>query len=172
VNRNPQERRSSSVTPSGIGNGLGRGTSSAATATPLNPPRVRVRRSVRRHRRKPTSWKFKRHPLAQPRRTRYVSELPLAEVIRAPGFAVVAADRDVAPLPPSGLLDGVPEAVAEQARWWERHIVEILTGRPPEHEPTAPVNRSTTRAGCRCGSGNWPRSPNWRRQGTRSASPR
>jgi putative transposase len=67
-----------------------------------------------------------------------VSELPLAEVIRAPGFAV-AADRDVAPLPPSGLLDGVPEAVAEQARWWERHIVEILTGRPPEHEPTAPV---------------------------------
>jgi hypothetical protein len=35
------------------------------------------------------------------------------------------------------LLDGVPEPVAEQARWWERHIVEILTGLPPEHEPTA-----------------------------------
>ena len=54
-----------------------------------------------------------------------------------PGFALVSADRAAAPLAPSGLLDGVPEAVAEQARWWERHIVEILTGLPPEHEPGA-----------------------------------
>jgi putative transposase len=66
-----------------------------------------------------------------------VSVAPLAEVLSDPGFALVSSGRDAAPLPPSGLLDGVPEAVAEQARWWERHIVEILTGRPPEHEPTA-----------------------------------
>jgi putative transposase len=58
-------------------------------------------------------------------------------VVTDPGFALVSADRAAAPLAPSGLLDGVPEAVAEQARWWERHIVEILTGLPPEHEPGA-----------------------------------
>jgi transposase InsO family protein len=68
-----------------------------------------------------------------------VSVVPLAEVLSDPGFAFVSSGRDAAPLPPSGLLDGVPDAVAEQARWWERHIVEILTGRPPEHEPTATV---------------------------------
>jgi transposase InsO family protein len=68
-----------------------------------------------------------------------VSVVPLAAVLSDPGFALASGGRDTAPLPPSGLLDGVPEAVAEQARWWERHIVEILTGLPPEHEPTATV---------------------------------
>jgi|SRR5690606_16681244 len=41
---------------------------------------------------------------------------------------LASSGRDAAPLPPSGLLDGVPDAVAEQARWWERHIVEIDPG--------------------------------------------
>jgi putative transposase len=66
-----------------------------------------------------------------------VSVVPLAAVLSDPGFALASSAREAAPLPPSGLLDGVPEPVAEQARWWERHIVEILTGLPPEHEPTA-----------------------------------
>lgn len=68
-----------------------------------------------------------------------VSVMPLTEVLGNPGFALVSSGRDAAPLPPSGLLEDVPETVAEQARWWERHIVEILTGLPPEHEPGAPV---------------------------------
>jgi hypothetical protein len=67
-----------------------------------------------------------------------VSVVPLVDVLSDPGFALVSSARDAAPLPPSGLLYGVPESVAEQARWWERHIVEILTPcLPPEHEPTA-----------------------------------
>ncbi len=68
-----------------------------------------------------------------------VSVVPLAAVLSDPTFALAPGGRDTAPLPPSGLLDGVPETVAEQARWWERHIVEILTGLPPEHEPMATV---------------------------------
>ncbi|TDO27656.1 Mu transposase-like protein [Kribbella sp. VKM Ac-2527] len=66
-----------------------------------------------------------------------VSEMPLAELLGDPGFELVSSARQVAPLPPSGLLDGIPEPVADHARWWERHIVEILTGLPPEHEPAA-----------------------------------
>jgi transposase InsO family protein len=66
-----------------------------------------------------------------------VAAMPLAQVLASPGFAIVSAARAPAPLSPSGLLDGIPEAEAEKARWWERHIVEILTGVPPEHAPGA-----------------------------------
>ena len=52
------------------------------------------------------------------------------ELFADPGFQLVAAVR--APLPPPGLLDGVPDEVAEQARWWERHVVEVLAGVTPE----------------------------------------
>ncbi|MER6832035.1 Mu transposase C-terminal domain-containing protein [Streptosporangium sp. NPDC000563] len=58
-----------------------------------------------------------------------------AELFRAPGFSVISQTR--APLPPQGLLDGLPPAVVEQARWWEHHIVEVLTGIPPETGPAA-----------------------------------
>jgi len=34
-------------------------------------------------------------------------------------------------LPPLALLDTVPEQAAERARFWESHIVEVLTGLPP-----------------------------------------
>lgn len=36
-----------------------------------------------------------------------------------------------------GLLPGVPAEAAEQARWWERHVLEVMTGQPaePEAEP-------------------------------------
>lgn len=66
-----------------------------------------------------------------------VSTVTLPEVLASPGFALVSSARVPAPLPPSGLLDGIPEAETEQARWWERHIVEVLTGLPPEHAPGA-----------------------------------
>jgi hypothetical protein len=41
-----------------------------------------------------------------------------------PAFAVVTQSR--APLPPQGLLDGMPDDLVEQARWWERHILEVI----------------------------------------------
>jgi hypothetical protein len=34
-------------------------------------------------------------------------------------------------LPPNGLLDAVPAAALEEACWWERHILEVLTGIVP-----------------------------------------
>jgi len=33
---------------------------------------------------------------------------------------------------PQGLLDGLPEHVARAARDWERHLIEVLTGVPPD----------------------------------------
>ena len=32
-------------------------------------------------------------------------------------------------------LDGLPEAAAAEALWWERHIVEVLRGLPPDAQP-------------------------------------
>jgi hypothetical protein len=40
-----------------------------------------------------------------------------------------------ASLPPLSLLAAAPPTVAEQARWWERHVVEVQTGLPPDAEP-------------------------------------
>jgi hypothetical protein len=34
-------------------------------------------------------------------------------------------------LPPNGLLDAVPATALEEARWWEQHVVEVLTGLVP-----------------------------------------
>lgn len=62
--------------------------------------------------------------------------MPLARLLTDPTFAVISVPSP-APLPPAGLLDGVPEELVEQARWWERHIVEVLTGLPPGAEKSA-----------------------------------
>ena len=52
--------------------------------------------------------------------------MKLADLFTDPGFAVVtAAGR--APLPPEGLLEGLPAEVTEQARWWEHHMAEIVS---------------------------------------------
>jgi transposase InsO family protein len=36
------------------------------------------------------------------------------------------------PLPPFGLLDSLPDGVADRARSWQRHVTEVLTGLPPD----------------------------------------
>lgn len=37
------------------------------------------------------------------------------------------------------MLDGLPAEAVQEARWWQRHIVEALTGIPPDaEEGTAP----------------------------------
>jgi transposase InsO family protein len=58
------------------------------------------------------------------------SSVALAELLSAPGFRMVT--RAPAALPPQGLLDSLPADAVDQARWWERHIVEVITGVPPE----------------------------------------
>ncbi len=65
----------------------------------------------------------------------------VAYLMASPEFAVI----DGAPTPsvePFGLMDGLPVKVLEQAREWERHIVEVETGLPPDALPGA-----TPRAG-------------------------
>ena len=58
------------------------------------------------------------------------SSVALAELLSAPGFRMMT--RAAAALPPQGLLDSLPAEALDQARWWERHIVEVITGVPPE----------------------------------------
>ena len=72
------------------------------------------------------------------------SSIALPDLLRAPGFRLVT--RTAAALPPQGLLDSLPAEVVEQACWWERHIVEVITGVPldagrkarprPEYDPS------------------------------------
>jgi putative transposase len=60
---------------------------------------------------------------------------PLSALLSDPTFVLVSVPR--APLPPEGLLDVLAPEVVEQARWWERHVLEVLTGRAPDAEPGA-----------------------------------
>ena len=60
-----------------------------------------------------------------------------AYLMASPEFAVLGSD----PLPavePFGLLDGLPAKVLEEAREWERHLVEVETGLPPDPPEGAP----------------------------------
>ena len=63
-----------------------------------------------------------------------VTEMSLAQLLMSEGFEVASAPSRP-PLPPSTPLDGLPEAVAAEALWWERHIVEVLRGVPPQAPP-------------------------------------
>ena len=63
-----------------------------------------------------------------------VVDVSLAELSAGQDFEVVNAPARP-PVPPSTPLDGLPPAVAAKALWWERHIVEVLRGVPPEVPP-------------------------------------
>lgn len=57
------------------------------------------------------------------------ASMTLAELLSAPGFRMVT--RPPAALPPRGLMDALPAEAADQALWWERHVVEVIAGVPP-----------------------------------------
>jgi hypothetical protein len=57
-------------------------------------------------------------------------------LMAAPDFAVTGGE----PIPevePFGLLDSLPENVLAAAREWERHVVEVQVGLPPDAAPDA-----------------------------------
>jgi hypothetical protein len=59
-------------------------------------------------------------------------------LMAAPDFAVTGG-ASAPGVEPSGLLDGLPEAVLAAARDWERHVAEAETGLAPDAAPgTAP----------------------------------
>jgi putative transposase len=53
------------------------------------------------------------------------------EFLADPSFTLRASGRGRAPLPARGVLEGLPADVVERAQWWERHVLEVLTGAPP-----------------------------------------
>jgi len=63
--------------------------------------------------------------------------LLLAHVLASPGFELLEAGPPRARLDPVGLVDALPATVLERARQWERHVVEVQTGLPPD----APAGR-------------------------------
>jgi len=60
-----------------------------------------------------------------------VTEVTLAELAAAPDFERAGAPAS-GPVPSVSPLDGLPEAAVAEALWWERHIVEVLRGLPPD----------------------------------------
>ncbi|MFF8323029.1 integrase [Streptomyces bobili] len=62
--------------------------------------------------------------------------------VMAAGYVMAAADFEVLDrgpeavpervLPPFALVDALPPSAVEQARFWEQHVVEVLTGLPPD----------------------------------------
>jgi putative transposase len=61
------------------------------------------------------------------------SVVHLPYLLAADGFERLG-ERAAVPVLPAGSLHGVPQEVIEEAQWWERHIVEVITGRPPDSE--------------------------------------
>jgi hypothetical protein len=63
-----------------------------------------------------------------------LTEVTLAELVNASDFERVGMPPP-SPLPSASPLDGLPEAAVTEALWWERHIVEVLRGIPPDAPP-------------------------------------
>ncbi|MFI6022335.1 AAA family ATPase [Streptomyces sp. NPDC051287] len=61
---------------------------------------------------------------------------PVHHLVGESGFEVLEQGPRSRPaaMPPSG----VPPAVHAQALWWERHLVEVIGGRPPDADPALP----------------------------------
>ena len=62
-----------------------------------------------------------------------VIEVTTAGLLADPGFELVTPSR--VPLAPQPVLDHLPAETVETARWWERHLIEVITGVPPDSPP-------------------------------------
>ncbi|MCO6004032.1 Mu transposase C-terminal domain-containing protein [Actinoallomurus purpureus] len=59
------------------------------------------------------------------------SAVSLPHLLGDPQFEVVTSIERRGRVPQEGLLEALPKRVVEQARWWERHLIEVITGLPP-----------------------------------------
>lgn len=62
-----------------------------------------------------------------------VVTVSVSGLLAAGDFAVLDA-RPRPGVPAVSVLDGLPAEALQEARWWQRHIVEVLTGIPPDAE--------------------------------------
>jgi putative transposase len=65
------------------------------------------------------------------------SVIHLPHLLADPGFEQLGNHRP-SPLLPAGLLNAVPKDEIGRSEWWSRHIVEVITGTPPDAEGTRP----------------------------------
>jgi hypothetical protein len=95
-----------------------------------------------------------------------VIEVTTAGLLADPSLELVIPSR--VPLAPQPVLDRPPAETVDNARWWERHLIEVISGLPPDSPPGTRPRRNMIRPGGRCGSGSWPSMTNWPGRGTRS----
>ena len=81
----------------------------------------------------------------------------IGHLLADPGFELVAAHRRLPPAV-SG-LEQLPEEVRASAQWWEQHVIEVLTGLPPDAVPGTAPRPEYDPSAARCGSGSWPSTP-------------
>ena len=62
-----------------------------------------------------------------------VTEMPTAGLLADPSLELVTASR--VPVAPQPVLERLPAETVEAARWWERHLIEVITGVPPDSPP-------------------------------------
>ena len=74
--------------------------------------------------------------------TGVVAEVPAAGLLADPSLELVTGSR--VPMARRG-LERLPAEAAEPARWWERHIIEVITGVPPGARRAPGPAPSTTR---------------------------
>ena len=62
-----------------------------------------------------------------------VTEVTTAGLLADPSLELVTPAR--VPLAPQPVLDRLPAETVDNARWWERHLIEVITGLPPDSPP-------------------------------------
>jgi putative transposase len=62
-----------------------------------------------------------------------VREVSTATLLSDPGLELVTSSR--VPMAPQPALERLPAEAVEHARWWERHLIEVITGVPPDSPP-------------------------------------
>lgn len=64
----------------------------------------------------------------------------LPHLLGSEGFEVLSAGPARPLVPASGVLEGLAQEAVERAEWWQRHLVEVLTGRSLD-DPNGPVRQ-------------------------------